>query len=93
MINQHHDPICLIIMDLSIDHLLAKIPGYLTTGGGNMPGNYGLLDQIEAVRWVSNNIASFRGDKNWVTVLGSSAGSASAGFLMLSPYTEGTPEY
>lgn len=54
-----------------------------------MPGNYGLLDQIEALKWVSENIGSFRGDRSKVTVFGSSAGSASTGFLMLSPYTKG----
>jgi para-nitrobenzyl esterase len=48
-------------------------------------GNYGLLDQIEALRWVKQNIAQFGGDSENVTLFGESAGSVDATTLMASP--------
>lgn len=52
-------------------------------------GNYGILDQIEALKWVKNNIAQFGGDPDNVMIFGQSAGGGSVRTLCESPLTVG----
>ena len=63
--------------------------GWLTTADSAAPGNYGLQDQVLALRWIQHHIASFGGDRDLVTLAGMSAGGASVNYLLLSPQTHG----
>jgi para-nitrobenzyl esterase len=64
-------------------------PGLSGEAGTRTSGNYGLMDQVEALRWVRRNIAAFRGDPDNVTIAGESAGALSVLYLMADPEARG----
>jgi para-nitrobenzyl esterase len=85
---------CPDILFVSIDYRVGFM-GFMNfervPGGENFKeaGNLGLLDQLEALRWIHKNISKFGGDPDNVTIFGESAGSASVTFLPLIDGSEG----
>jgi para-nitrobenzyl esterase len=65
------------------------LPELSAESGHRVSGNYGLLDPIEALKWVKKNIAAFGGDAGNVTIMGESAGGVSVADLMASPLARG----
>lgn len=64
-------------------------PELIEEAGEQASGNFGTLDQIEAMKWVKKNIAQFGGDPDNVMIFGQSAGSRSVKTLCASPLTKG----
>ena len=64
-------------------------PDLLAEAGEQASGNFGTLDQIQALKWVKQNIAQFGGDPDNVMIFGQSAGSRSVKTLCASPLARG----
>ena len=76
------------IVTVTINYRLGA-SGFLYIGGRSGSGNFALLDQIAALRWVQDNIAAFGGDPARVTVAGESAGALCIGQLLAAPAARG----
>lgn len=82
------------VIVVSINYRLGALgwlahPALSAESRDNISGNYGLLDQIEALRWVRRNVGAFGGDPDNVTIAGQSAGALSVVFLMTAPEARG----
>lgn len=77
------------IVLVSIQYRLSAL-GFLSHPAlGKTSGNYGLMDQQAALRWVRDNIAHFGGDPHNITLFGESAGAQDVGLQLLSPGARG----
>ncbi|XP_026824937.1 venom carboxylesterase-6 isoform X2 [Ooceraea biroi] len=72
---------------VTINYRLGPL-GFLSTEDMACPGNLGLKDQQQAMRWVQENIDHFGGDSNRVTLFGESAGGASVHYHMINPVSQ-----
>ena len=63
--------------------------GFFTLNNGDAPGNQGYWDQVLALEWVRDNIASYGGDPTEVTIFGESAGSWAVSYHLVSPASKG----
>lgn len=63
--------------------------GFFNIPGTELKGNYGMLDQVAALKWIQDNIAAFGGDPNRVTIAGQSSGAASVALHLMSPLSKG----
>lgn len=63
--------------------------GFLCLGTPEAPGNAGMKDQVALLRWVRDNIASFGGNPNEVTISGYSSGASSVDLLMIARPSQG----
>jgi len=85
------DPAALVreqsVVVVSVTYRLGLL-GYLG-GPDGPPANLGLLDQLEALRWVRRNIAAFGGEPDAVTLFGQSAGADAVAHLMVADGAEG----
>jgi para-nitrobenzyl esterase len=82
------------VIVVSINYRLGALgwlahPALSAESGHNVSGNYGLMDQIQALRWIRRNIRAFGGNPDNVTIAGQSAGALSVTLLMAAPDARG----
>lgn len=75
------------IIAIAINYRLGAF-GWLRVSN-KTPGNYGFLDQVQALKWIKSNIINFGGDPNLVTIGGQSAGANSVLLHLISPLSTG----
>jgi para-nitrobenzyl esterase len=80
------------VVGVSLNYRLGRLgffahPALATEG--EVPGNYGYLDQLAALEWVRDNIEAFGGDPARVTIFGESAGGGSVLVHLVSPMSRG----
>ena len=66
--------------------------GFFYLGAEEAPGNMGLYDQAMALQWIKDNIKSFRGDGEEITLFGESAGAGSVSTHLISPISRHIPK-
>ncbi|XP_065212962.1 esterase FE4-like [Planococcus citri] len=76
------------IVYISINYRLGVL-GFFSTDDNVAPGNYGLKDQVAALKWIQRNVIHFGGNPSSVTIVGLSAGGASVHYHFVSPMSEG----
>ncbi|KAF4532448.1 hypothetical protein B566_EDAN003023 [Ephemera danica] len=74
---------------LVVPHYRLGPIGFLSLDTDDIPGNAGMLDQVEALKWVKNHIRVFGGNPNQITIMGESAGAASVSLHNISPLSNG----
>jgi len=92
-----YDPVRLVakgVVVVTVNYRLGVLgflahPAFTAESPDHASGNYGLMDQQEALRWVQRNIARFRGDPGRVTIFGESAGGLSVHSHLASPGSAG----
>ena len=75
-------------MVVTLNYRLGPL-GFMATSDKAATGNYGIKDQIAALKWVKANIAAFGGDPDNVTLMGEEAGAASVSVHLVSPASKG----
>merc|ERR1711963_188355 len=76
------------VIVVTINYRLGTL-GWFSTGDDVIPGNFALMDMIQALTWIQTNIGKFGGDPKSVTVFGESAGGMSVSLLVISPLAKG----